>query len=347
MREAAPPGWESGPLGYGRPQRPLPLRLHALLVGGAGQTGAAREGGARVPEAPAEFSFGLTYLQADGSARADGPGAAGACVLAWRPADATRILFADTVIAVTPDTAGAVAAVADTGLPQLAARNAGSVAIGIARQAKIVAAFEVESPHFTTTCSLRATADLITVAVTTATLVIACTVSGVSKDSGEVLDAAGGAVCSTAFGIVAAARTPSKRNLLTGLADLMAANATGAGATAWATARRPRRTRFPRLTADIGPAQAATALKTRTAVIVRFALEVLALAAAAVVARPALAAVVVLSTRPALGPAAVRGIEVKGFATECRTTRLAALIVAFALRLQGKAAHAETVWTGP
>lgn len=72
-----------------------------------------------------------------------------------------------------------------------------------------------------------------------------------------------------------------------------------------------------------------------------------ALAAAAVVARPALAAVSVLTARPTPGPAAVRGIEVKGFATECRTTRLAALSLVFARRLQGKAAHAETVWTGP
>jgi hypothetical protein len=66
------------------------------------------------------------------------------------------------------------------------------------------------------------------------------------------------------------------------------------------------------------------------------------LAAAAVVTRPAVAAVVITATRPALGPAAVRG-EVNGFAAEGFSARLAALASAFACLAQGTAALAEVV----
>ena len=66
----------------------------------------------------------------------------------------------------------------------------------------------------------------------------------------------------------------------------------------------------------------------------------------AVVARPAVAAVVVSVTGATLGLATVRSIETERTATECRAGRLATCICPLALSTQGQAALAEVVGTG-
>ena len=123
-------------------------------------------------------------------------------------------------------------------MAQLAAWNTGSVPVAVARQTLIDAALEVQRTHLGAWGALRTAANLPgVIAVPAAALGVARAVAPFSQGASEVIDAAGRAVCATAFRVVSAARRPNSRSLDAGLTNLVTARTTGAGAISWTATR--------------------------------------------------------------------------------------------------------------
>ncbi len=162
--------------------------------------------------------------------------AAGAAFLTGVAIFATPEEFTAATFAGSANAAGARTPRADARFPGLPTRDAGSGPICIARQPLIDATLKAKWADLGACGALGSTTDFPGVkAVAAAALVIAQALAAAANEPSEIADTTRAAVSPATLGFIATAGIASKRNLLAGLADLVAAAATGTCATSWAT----------------------------------------------------------------------------------------------------------------